>query len=376
MKAVEHEHLRLFQGALDGCRFCPMCKPANEVANLLHAESYTTRSRAMILWRILRGSSTWTPRVVELLYQSTLDDISEAWCVSHYPVSGYVLAARADAYQAGVAPSVVVNALQRAIEERTPTTTCETVLLASEVADTGDPGFAQTASRALASTGTEVDVAVLPSGALAYCLGDRAMARNQADRVATAIASTGAKTVIADGPQTAWAITRIFPLLGTRLPDGVLVTTLAERLAAAIPSDGERRFEGSTALVHDSRSAFLTSDRPPHPRAIQPGRLPDEDDLGTGTAYDSPRAIVDALGFRRVADAWTRGLSRSAGADAGLWLTYPHLAGRLARERLDSARLVSASHIITSSVLDAVHLRSVRRDDDPSIVWLPELLLP
>lgn len=373
MTSVEHEHLAQFREALDGCRFCPMCKPANEVANLVRAESHSTRSRAMILWRVLRGISAWTPRIVELLYQSTLDDISEAWCVSHYPVSAYVLAARADAYQAGMAPPTVVKALRRETQERTPKT-CETLLLASEVAETSDPELAQAALRALAATGTNADVAILPSGALAYCLGDRTLAREQANRVATTIASTGATTVIADGPQTAWLLTRIFPALDVQLPNRVLVATLADRLADMIPSDVEHRFEGSTAFVHDSRSAFLTSDRPPHPRAIQPGGSSDEVDFGIGAVYDSPRAIVDALGFARAAGTWTRGLSRSTGADAGLWLTYPGLASRLAREKLDSARSASASHLVTSSILDAVHLRSARRDDDPTVVWLPELI--
>lgn len=373
MRPVELEHLVQFQEALDGCRFCPMCKPANEVANVVRAESYTTRSRAMILWRILHGISTWTPRIVELLFQSTLDDISEAWCVSHYPVSNYVLAARADAYEAGAAPPSVMSALQRVTEERTPDT-CETLLLASEVAESGDPALAEAASRALAATGTEVDTAVLPSGALAYCLGDRALARQQADRVASAITSTGARTVVVDGPQTAWFVSRIFPALGVQMPTDVRVTTLADRLVATLPTDVERRYEGCSALVHDSRSAFLTSDRPPHPRAIQPGRVSDGDDLGTGAVYDCPRAIVDALGFSRVANAWTRGLSRSTGADAGLWLTYPHLAGSLAREKLDAARSASASHLVASSILDTVHLRNTRRDDDPRVLWLPELV--
>ncbi|RKY01203.1 MAG: hypothetical protein DRP54_04095, partial [Spirochaetes bacterium] len=65
--------LEEYRKYLYGCRFCPMCKPASDVANVTFLESHTTRARAMMLWRILNGYSDFSERDVELLYQSTLD---------------------------------------------------------------------------------------------------------------------------------------------------------------------------------------------------------------------------------------------------------------------------------------------------------------
>ena len=81
-------------------RFSAMCKPAGEVANLTQLESQTTRGRTLIMWRVAAGHLTWGPREVELMYQSTLDSISEAFDVFHYPISRYMLDARAEIFEA------------------------------------------------------------------------------------------------------------------------------------------------------------------------------------------------------------------------------------------------------------------------------------
>ncbi|MCI0477706.1 MAG: hypothetical protein L0Y55_15795, partial [Anaerolineales bacterium] len=105
--------LREYKDTRYGCRFCTMCKPAAEVANLTQLESHTTRARALILWRIAADIAKWQPRDIELLYQSTLDSISQAWCVVDYPVSEHVLAARAEVHAAGHAPQEVRQTLTR-----------------------------------------------------------------------------------------------------------------------------------------------------------------------------------------------------------------------------------------------------------------------
>ncbi len=93
-------------------RFSPMCKPAAEVANLTQLESHTTRARTMMLWRITEGHLDWDEREVELLYESTLDSISEAFDVFHYPISQYMLDARADVWEAGLAPQNVKEVVE------------------------------------------------------------------------------------------------------------------------------------------------------------------------------------------------------------------------------------------------------------------------
>ena len=94
-------------------RFSPMCKPAAEVANLTQLEGHHVRARTMIMWRIAAGHLSWGPREVEILYQSTLDSISEAFDIFHYPISRYMLDARADVWEAGLVPKNIENVVEK-----------------------------------------------------------------------------------------------------------------------------------------------------------------------------------------------------------------------------------------------------------------------
>lgn len=367
--------LKQYEDKLYGCRFCPMCKPAGEVANLTQFESHTTRARAMMLWRILQGAIDWTPRAVELLYQSTLDSISEAWCVSHYPVSAYVLAARAEVYAAGLAPEAVRQALavSAPVAAGGP---CGTLLLASEIAEWGDEALAAPALRALQWAGAAAQPVFAHSGALTYTLGAHDRAREQAAQVVALIRDSGARTVIADGPQTLWALRCVYPVLGIELPAGTTVVSLLEYLADALRA-GELAVQnqvGGRALLHDSRTAALLADTLPLAETIQPGYVGDEAKLGTGAIYDAPRTLARALGIDALYSVWTRALSRSSGADDGLWRTYPALADGLARQRLRAARDLGAALVVTDSALHAAHLGRFAGEFDLQVRWLAELL--
>lgn len=360
-----------YREPLHACRFCPMCKPAGEVANVTQLESHTTRARAMMLWRILNGALEWDARAVEILYQSTLDSIAEAWCVSHYAVSGYVAAARTEVYAADLAPAVVKQAVR--FTETLPQpqqVQADVLLLAAEIAELGDPTLIETAQRALQPL--TVAPVVMSSGALAYSLGALDAAREQAARVAALIAASGARLVIADGSQTLWALCRIFPLLGVALPDHVIVKSLSEYLAesaSALP-----QFPGRKAFAHDSRSAALLADRLARPEAIQPGFRGDEAALGTGSNYDAPRRLIDAMSMERTYSVWSRALSRSSGADDGLLRTYPSLAAGLANQRLQLAKQTGADLLVADSPLDAAHLSRFATEAGIEVRWLPELI--
>lgn len=412
--------LREYREVLYGCRFCPMCKPAGEVANLTQVESHTTRARAIMLWRIAEGIATWRPRDVELLYQSTLDSISQAWCVVDYPVSEYVLAARAEAFAAGLAPQRVREAAHRSVPIPPPEAT-PVLLLAGEAADLGNPALAQDALRALERAGTRAEAAVATTGALAYSLGDLAGARAQAQAVVELIRRSGASVVVADGAQTLWALRRIYPALAVALPDGVAVPSLSELLAdamqrgtltlpgvhpeqsaavskeatkqhlrhtqahvsptseSAIASNPSASSEslaliGRKAFFHDCRAISLAAGAAAHTEAIQPGYRGDEENLGKGNVFDAPRRVLDALGASRTYSVWSRALCKSCGADDGLWLTYPQLAEGLAKQRLQEARRLGAEVIVTDSLLCAKHLARTASNDDLPIRYLPELL--
>ncbi len=352
-------------------RFSPMCKPAAEVANVTLLESHSTRARTMLMWRIAEGIINWNEREVELIYQSTLDSISEAFDVFHYPVSQMMLAARADIWDAGLAPQPVRQAIEAAQIEPDPAPTGDTLLLAGEIAQLGDRSLLDPIRSALQQSGVTAAAWVTPSGAPAYALGAWNVAQTQLQQLAAGIKASGAKTVIADGPETAWALLRICPALNIDLPGGVSIKLLSEVLAAN--SQPARKNLGKV-FVHDSRAACLIADEMAGSLAILPGYTEDETQFGKGSVYDAPRQLLDALGAQRVYSTWTRSLAKSSGADDGLWLTYPKLADALARQRLDYAQQLGAQLLVTDSPLAASFLDRHAIERDITVKFLAELL--
>jgi hypothetical protein len=356
-------------------RFSPMCKPAAEVANLTQLESHTTRARAIMLWRIAEGIANWGPREVDLLYESTLDSISEAFDVFHYPISQMMLDARADVWEAGLAPECVKQVVEASAAKVTAEPPAVSrggaLLLAGEIAQLDEGGLLAPLSSALESAGIDAPVWVAESGALAYGLGARDVARAQADQICKGIQSSGAQTVIADGPETAWGLTRIYPALGVNLPGGVSVELLSEALSKQLTPPSR---DLGRVFVHDSRPACLIAERAPGHLAVLPGYVEDEAVFGEGPVYEAPRQLVDLMGGERVYGVWTRALAKTSGADDGLWLTYPHLAAGLASQRLDYPRGLGATELVTDSPLAATYLARNRQAGDIPVRWLPELL--
>ncbi len=371
--------LKEYNSFLVGCRFCPMCKPAGEVSNLTMLESHTTRARAMMLWRIATGIDTWNQRKVEILYQSTLDSISQAWCVNHYPVSEYIVAARSEVFCSGLAPAEVKQAVRSAQNGYSThqIVRSSVIFLASEVAEENLPGVYDPAMRVLERIGITAELVPAYTGVVHYALGDLEGAREHADALVNLLKEGNVRTVIADGPQTLWALTKVYPALGVSLPEEMMVTSLSEVLVhAALEGDlpvpsGQ---EGKRVFFHDSRSAALVAESLPLAEVIQPGYRGKEEALGKGKVYDAPRRLVDMMGMKRIYSVWSRSLSKSCGADDGLWMTYPDLAYGLAGQRLDEAKSLGSEVLVTDSVLCASHLSRSRREGDVPVMWLPALM--
>jgi hypothetical protein len=357
-------------------RFSPMCKPAAEVANLTQLESHSTRARTMMMWRIVEGHLDWGEREVELLYESTLDSISEAFDVFHYPISQYMLDARADVWDAGLAPATVKNVVELNFNlplSEPPHNSGNTDLLLAlggELVLIENSSMLAPLQNALKFIDGEAVAWQTSTGALAYTLGARDIARKQAIRVIEGIKSSGAKRIVADGPETAWAFNKVYPSLGVNLPGDVEVILLAEVLDS-------RRLKINGGLgkvfVHDSRAACLIADTMPSHLVVMPGYSESEEAFGSGAVYDAPRKLLDALGAERLFGTWSRGLAKSCGADDGLWLTHPDLAAGLARQRLDYARHLGADTIVTDSPLSVYWLNKNFGEDDVRVCWLPEL---
>lgn len=353
-----------------------MCKPAAEVANVTMIESHTTRARAMMLWRVANGIADFTPRDAELLYQSTLDSISQSWCVYHYPVSEYVVAARTELYQRGLAPQPVLTALKTSSAEKIDVK-AEVILLASETVTLHDSSVLQPALDTLQKIGFKAQPVIVQSGAVAYSLGAMDLAHTQAERIKKLIQSSGVHTVIADGPQTLWALKKIYPTLDVRIPESVIMVSLAQLFHCAV-GEGKLKttsYRGKKVLFHDARSACFLAESMAQDPAIQPGFQGPETVLGEGEVYDTPRKIIDALGIKRVFTTWSRSLAKSCGADDGLLLTYPELAHALALSCFREAEQLCADMIVCDSPLCAHHMTTNRDGSEVQVKWIAELFV-
>jgi hypothetical protein len=360
-------------------RYSSMCKPACEVANFTQLESHTTRARTLMLWRIAAGYLSWGPGEVEILYQSTLDSISEAFDIFHYPISRYILDARADVWDAELAPECVKRAVKVEEEEfmqmPLPLPADGALLIAGEIAQLGKSAsdrFLSALHAFLKGAKLEIPIWMARTGALAYALGAREVARQHAEYIVDVIKTSQVRTIIIDGPETEWSVLKLFPELGATLPEKVQVKSLDEFLIERHPLF---RQPSGTAFVHDSRPAYFLAERLPGHLAVLPNNIDDETVLGDGWIYQAPRRLLDNMSIQRVFGTWTRGLAKSCGADDGLWMTYPDLAAGLARQRLNYARSLGASFIVTSSPLCANFLGCHHTQDDPLVSWLPEFIL-
>jgi hypothetical protein len=116
------------------------------------------------------------------------------------------------------------------------------------------------------------------------------------------------------------------------------------------------------------------ADELPIAEVIQPGYTGDEYKLGSGEIFAAPRRLLDAMGMKRQYSVWSRALSKSSGADDGLFLTYPELAARMAKARLSEAKRVGAEMLIAESLLDAIHLATFADEMGLTVKWLPALI--
>jgi len=336
-------------------RFCPMNVPACEVASVTALESHALRARVVMLWRIASGQAGWTARAAELLHEGTLDSTSEAFDPYHAPFSQLMLDARADLWDAGLAPAWVRAAVERHEPVPVPAVHGQgaALLVAGEAAYAGGAGI-DSARLALGRAGVDVAVLGAGGGALAWLLGARERARDGLAALIAALAAQAPARVIADGPQTLWWLREGPALTGLEWPAGLRTESLAEALG---PDARPQVAIGGPVFVHDTRPSYWLTGAQPDGRCVVPGyeMRPDANEAACGDApaYDRVRHLVERAAPRRVWSVWTRSLAHSCGSDDGLWATRPDLAARLARARLQHAREHGAAALVTDSPLAA-----------------------
>lgn len=341
---------KIYEEYLLGCRFCPMCKPASDTLNSTFIESLSTRARAMIIWRVLNGERNYTPKEAELLYRTNLDGVSEAFCVDHYPVSDYLLAAREDIVASGPVPAPVEAILEREYKvEIEPKG--ETVLFAEGM----ELDFNRAWAKAV-GLGKKIDAGVIAgyTGYLPYVLGCRNKAVAEAKAFTEALVSAEVKTVVAPGPESYYTFTKLYQELGVEFP--VQVVSLIQSL---FNGSGASGVAGRKVFFHDTRASYNLRESDPDEMVIQPDFFGPEELLGSGEVYELPRLILQKGGADLVFSVWSRGLANAMGNDEGLSLTYPKLAKTVTKRRLQHIADLGAELVVTDSLATVIYLDSL-----------------
>ena len=285
-----------------------------------------------------------------------------------------MLDARADVWDTGQAPSTVIDAIEDLQEypalEFPELNRENSIILGGELALIKEKKLSEMLGT-LQNTVNKTPVWVTPTGSVEYILGARERAHERAEAVVEGISKSGVKKVIADSPETAWMLKKVYPAFGLKLPEDLTVTLLSETLTGKSSLKHKRMDQ---VFLHDSRSAYLIAEGLPSHQAVLPGYLDNEEDFGSGSVYDAPRQLLDSIGCERVSGTWIRALAKSCGSDDGLWLTYPDLASGLANQRLDYITGLGVEIIVCGSPLCASYLKETAQDGDIPVYWLPELL--
>ena len=341
---------------------------ACEVFNLTKQESHSTKGRALLLWRIVAGHSSFNNRDAEIVYQSTLDTISQAWCVHGYPVGEYVHAARCELVKNGTPPLPVSHVLEN-LPAPTEAPKASTVFLTETSID-------PEALKILA--GGIPEIWVSSTGRIPYALGDIDSAKEIADEVSEKIRRAGIKTLIVDGPVGLYTFTILYKDLKANLPDDLKIIPLSAAIEEALNESliSPRVGNSRTYFIHDSRTAFYLADESADDTVLQPALSDCEKGSGIGEVFDRPRRICEKAGCQIVESVWTKAMSRSSGADDALDLTYPKLAEGLAKARVEQVKTIGADAIICESFTDALSLSNASvHEDDPEVIWLPKLFV-
>ena len=341
---------KAYEKYLWGCRFCPMCKPASDSMNATFLECHATRAHAMIIWRALNDGRPYSEKEAELLYKCNLDGVAEAFCVDHYPVTAYMLAAREDIVESGRAPAPVSAVLDRA--QNIKAQPVGDVLVFAEGADI-DFDTAWEKGSALAE---RIGAGVIAgySGYAPYVLGDSQKAREEANALVKAIAQTGAKTLVATGPESCYAFTKLYEKLGICL--GVEVVTAVEALFGQSSATGVK---GKKVFFHDARAAYNLGDTQPDEKVIMPDFFGPEEMLGEGDVYELPRKALIRGGAQLAFSVWSRAMANAMGNDEALSLTYPKLAQKMAERRLRMIAQTGAQMLVTDSLATVIYLQKL-----------------
>lgn len=343
-----------------------MCRYVCPVERVTRREATTPHGWALLVASVNRGMLKWDAETVDLLYQCADCGLCQANCATDRPLPAALVAARAEAVRLGLAPSSVKeldekfkrsgDAGRGLVTARPPAVDSQpsTVGLFVGAAETW-PHAVEAAEKLLEAAGIS-PMAHLgmgrPSPYLAYTIGLWDTARSLAERISAEIEESGVSQVVTLSAEDAHTLKHIYPELGFKLPEHVLVTELVEVLALEVEKGRIKtsRRDMGVFTYHDSCHTPRLPDR------VKPAR----------------RLIVALTGSGPKEMLWREKRAAPCGAVGGLLHTQPKLAAEMARARVAEARSTGAQVLLTDDPNCAGHLG--RNSDGMQVLNLIELL--
>lgn len=376
-------HLSALQEDIVACSVCSYkyCRNACAVYDVLRSDAVAPSGFNHFALGILRGMTDYTSSAAEALYKCSdcgacrMDGCVAPGYGEPIDTPNIILALRADAVERSVAPAAVRTLLARLRTAHTPyegATDQQGAWLPAAL-EPGQPASVylwaacsgqrnvdalQAAARLLQVAGGEwgtLGAAEGCCGLLAWQLGDRALATEQAHTAIQSLAQMGVRELIVAESGCYRLFKAIAPqAMGLEVPFNVFhLSEYLDHLVDGGRLNFTRRIDKVVAY-HDA------------------GQLGAQ--MGV---YDAPRALLGRIpGLQVVEMPHSRAQTRGSGQGAGLELLHPELAQEIARRRLAEAGRAGAEWLVTACPAEASHLAGVanaRPGGLPGMVQVKEL---
>jgi heterodisulfide reductase subunit D len=327
----------------------------------------------MTLWGLEKGLLSWESEgVSSILYQAFLDGLPREWCEGKYDLDEMVIDARKTLVAKGFAPAAVSSIAGRiketgnpyGIKEKgvtplvgaSPMSPPEVAIFLGFSARFQRPQTVLALGKILRTLGISFELLEdeADCGFLSYQLGDLKSAAEQAKNVAASLARCRGKKLVSLSASAYRMFTTRYPRFGAALPEGMSVVHVTEFLSDLLTQGRltlKRRIDDKITYHDPCCLARFTY------------------------VLDPPRKILLAVAADNFVEMdWSGKKARSCGGCGGVPFTYPEIAERAARIRVEEA-LRTGARILTSADPECeLHLSGGAQKGEIEIKDLVELV--
>jgi Fe-S oxidoreductase len=247
-----------YNDAIQNCRFCFMCRHLSGVANVTFSEADTPRVRAAAMYTISnKPEELASADFIRNMYDSDLSKACTYHCVSHYPETDLVLAARRDIVEAGLAPANV-KALADEFEASAGWSVKGTgnVLYFEDRYTAETPAIAKNFARFAGGKFRTVTGGCI--GRALCVLGYADRSKKVAERFTGFVHETGAKTLVVSNPAAYDMLMNVYKEYGVKLK--VKAQHSSEFILGL-----KKKFKPAKTAVYYLESDFLKNYAPDYP---------------------------------------------------------------------------------------------------------------